>query len=220
MYWQSGQTGLRKGQHVMKLVEAAERQITDPAVILSGMREILKTVDPEYPAEEERYQAAAAALEQAVDKSLKPSVKEYLAAEEAVLAGELLYIGWQGFRLNMDIFSDPVRAVMLEADDEELHRERRLGTLTEPAGAREIIRMFHNAARMFPQEQLDLLDSITGFYAYLRTVGYKLVHYFGFRLAGRVLPYLIPGYTGDPVTDSRYMERLRRTLGMDPKCLG
>lgn len=204
----------------MKMVEAAARQLTAPAVILSGMRELLKAADPSYPAEEEKYRAAAATLKQETGGSLVPSVEAYLAAEEETFADEILYIGWQGFQLNMDIFNDPIKALTLDADDEELHRERRLRTLPEPAGARKTVQRFHAAARGLPQEQQELLDSITDFYAYLRTAGYKIAHYFGFRLADRILPYMVPGYVSDPVISLHYLDRLRGSLGLDLKNLG
>ena len=37
------------------------------------------------------------------------------------------------------------------------------------------------------------LDDISGYYAYLRTAGYKLAHYFGFSLGDDLFYYLIPG---------------------------
>lgn len=203
----------------MKMVEATACQITDPKAIMSRMQEIIKAADPNFSEEEEKYRSAAAALEQAVDKSLSPSVDAYLAAQEEAFADKILCIAWQGFQLNLDIFNDPARAVALEADDEDLHRERRLGNLTKLYRAKQTIGAFLTAAREFPQEQQELLDGITGFYAYLETVGYKLAHYFGFRLADRVLPYMVPGYTSDPVIDFRYSERLRYSLGLDPACL-
>lgn len=200
----------------MKMVETAVRQFTDPAAILSGMRKILKAVDPSYMAEEDQYRTAAAALKQETDSSLAPSVEAYLAAEETAFAEEILYIGWQGFQLNMDIFNDPTRAVMLDADDEDLHQERRLKTLPDPTGARQTVQMFRAVAQTLPREQQELLDSVTDFYAYLRTVGYKLAHYFGFRLADRMLPSVVPGYISDPMLSLRYLERLRGSLGFDP----
>lgn len=203
----------------MKMVEATACQITDPKAIMSRMQEIIKAADPNFSEEEEKYRSAAAALEQAVDKSLSPSVDAYLAAQEEAFADKILCIAWQGFQLNLDIFNDPARAVALEADDEDLHRERRLGNLTKLYRAKQTIGAFLTAAREFPQEQQELLDGITGFYAYLETVGYKLAHYFGFRLADRVLPYMVPGYTSDPVIDFRYSERLCYSLGLDPACL-
>lgn len=187
---------------------------------MGRMREILKAVDPNYMEEEEKYRSAAAALERETGGSIIPSVSDYLAAEEEVFADEIIYIGWQGFQLNLDIFNDPVKAIMLEMDDEELHRERRLAALTAPWKARQTIRAFRAAAQTLPGDQQALLESVTGFYAYLETVGFKLAHYFGFRLADHFLPYVIPGYSGDPVVTYRYRERLCFCTGIDAVHLG
>lgn len=187
---------------------------------MSRMREILKAADPNYTEEEEKFRAAAAALERETDGAIVPSAGDYLAAEEEIFADEIIYIGWQGFQLSLDIFNDPLRAIMLEMDDEELHRERRLGSLTVPEKARKTVSAFHSAARTLPEEQQELLSCITGFYAYLETVGFKLAHYSGFCLGERFLPYVIPGYSSDPVVERRYRERLRVGAGIDPVDLG
>ena len=62
---------------------------------------------------------------------------------------------------------------------------------------------------------MDLTDGITSFYGYLETTGYKLAHYFGFRLADLFLPYVIPGYTNDSVDTMYYQSDLKKYLRID-----
>ena len=104
---------------------------------------------------------------------------------------------------------------MLRGDYEELHRERRLGTLPMAIKSRETINAFYEVMREKYGDKMDLTDGITSFYGYLETTGYKLAHYFGFRLADLFLPYVIPGYTDDSVNTMYYQSDLRKYLNID-----
>ena len=199
----------------MKTVQTILGQLTDPKTIMAEIRETLRTIDPEFFDTEVKYLAAASNLEKELGNSITPSVSEFLAAEEEEFVSEIIYIGWQGFQLNMDIFHAPINAMMLQGDYEELHRERRLGTLPMAEKARDTINAFYEVLREKYRDKLDLTEDITGFYSYLQTSGYKIAHYFGFRLADRFLPYVIPGYVDDSVNTGYYRRLLQEHLGVD-----
>lgn len=199
----------------MKTITNVVQQMTDPKSILSALQETLREIDPEFSNVEKKYLTACAGLEEALRDTSAPSVGAYLAAKEQETALEIIYIVWQGFRLNMDIFHDPVHALLLQGDYEELLRERYLGTLPMPAASRSTLNAFCAEVRTLPQEQQEMAEEITGFYAYLETTGYKIAHYFGFRLADHFLHHIIPGYTSDAVNTHRYSRRLRKDLGID-----
>lgn len=196
----------------MKSVQTILGQLTDPKTIMAEIRETLRTIDPEFLDAEMKYLSAASNLEKELGDSITPSVGEFLAAIEEEFASEIIYIGWQGFQLNMDIFHAPINAIMLRGDYEELHRERRLGTLPMAKKARNTINAFYEAMRESYREKLDLTEDITGFYSYLQTSGYKIAHYFGFRLADQFLPYVIPGYIDDSVNTGYYRRTLQEYL--------
>lgn len=81
--------------------------------------------------------------------------------------------------------------------------------------ARDTIHAFYKVLRENYRDRLDLTEDITDFYSYLQTSGYKIAHYFGFRLADQFLPYVIPGYTDDRVNTGHYRRTLQEYLDID-----
>lgn len=199
----------------MKTLENVLHQMTDPKAIVHEIRETLRVIDPEFFNTEVKFLAASANLEKELGDTIFPSVSEYLAAKEEEFTAEVIYIGWQGFQLNMDIFKNPINALLLQGDYEELLRERRLGTLPKAKKPREILEAFHAEMRKLPEEKWALTEDITSFYSYLETTGYKVAHYFGFRLADQFLHYIIPGYTNDTVNTLQYSRQLSDYLQID-----
>lgn len=199
----------------MKTIETVLHQMTDAKFIMQNLLETLREVDPEFPEIENKFLKASADLERELGDKIAPSAGEYLAAREDEFAMELIYIGWQGFQLNLDIFKNPVNALLLKGDFEDLHCERRLGTLTTAEKARQVQNAFCAALQEMPEEMQNLTDGVTEFYSYLESTGYKVAHYFGFRLADRFLPFVVPGYTGDSVNTLQYSSELKRYLQID-----
>lgn len=97
----------------MKTVQTILGQLTDPKTIMAEIRDTLRLIDPEFFDTEVKYLEAVSNLEKELGDSMKPSVSEFLAAKEEEFASEIIYIGWQGFQLNMDIFHAPINAMML-----------------------------------------------------------------------------------------------------------
>lgn len=199
----------------MKTVQTILGQLTDPKTIMAEICETLRTIDPEFFDTEVKYLAAASNLEKELGGTITPSVGEFLAAREEEFVSEIIYIGWQGFQLNMDIFNAPINAIMLRGDYEELHRERRLGTLPMAKKARDTINAFYEVLRENYRDKLDLTEDITGFYSYLQTTGYKIAHYFGFKFADQFLPYVVSGYVDDSVNTGYYKRTLQEYLDID-----
>lgn len=199
----------------MKTIEMMLRQMTDASSIIQDLRDTLRTIDPQFPAAEQSFNNAVAALEQSLGDTITPTVGEYIAAKEEVLAMELIYIGWQGFQLNLEIFKNPVNALLLQGDYEDLNLERRLETLPTAKKARAVLCAFHEAMQDMPDEAKELTDGVEEFYTYLETAGYKIAHYFGYRLADRFLLFGVPGYISDQVNTLQYSGGLQRYLQID-----
>lgn len=199
----------------MKTIEMMLHQMTDAHSIIQALRDTLRTIDPQFPDAEQSFSKAAAALEQELGDKTSPTAGEYLAAIEEALAMEIIYIGWQGFQLNLEIFKNPVNALLLQGDYEDLNLERRLETLPTAKKARNVQNAFHAAMQDMPDEVKNLTDGVTEFYSYLETVGYKIAHYFGFRFADRFLPFVVPGYISDQVNTLQYSSGLQRYLQID-----
>lgn len=199
----------------MLTVKTTFNQMTNIKHIMNELKDTLRTIDPEFNDEESQFCQALACFTQEVDTAEATRVSEYVATREKELAMELIYIGWQGFQLNMEIFQNPVAALMLREDYEDLHMERRLCTLPTARKAREFHSAFWAEASTFPEEKKALLQIVDDYFSYLQTAGYKLAHYFGFRLADRFLPYVVPAYISDPLNTSRYLRKIENSLQTD-----
>lgn len=192
----------------MKTVKSVLAKLTEPATLLREVKETLRTVDPEYPEEEKLFLLAATTLEQEIGSG----AKEYLAALEQEFASDILFLGWQGFKLNLDCFTNPVNKLLLREDFEDLHLEYRMPTLPMAQEARHTIDAF---LKTLLPEKHHLTTPITSYYSYLQTTAYKLAHYCGFRFADQFLPFVVPGYTNDPLLTQQYTLELQCFLNID-----
>ena len=157
--------------------------------------------------------------EEEFGNSVSPNAGLYIQAVEKQIAAEMVYVGWLGFQQNLACFMNPVNALMLRADYEDIHRERRMHTLPNVQEAMTVINAFHDALRAFPQEKRDLTGGITDFICYLETTGYKVAHYFFFLLADNFSYHVIPGYTKDTVKAGIYGWGSKKFMKVDLKKL-
>ena len=192
----------------MKTVDTIIRQLTDPTTLLQEVRETLRTLDPDYPEEEQRFLQATVELEQ----EFGPKAREYLAALEQEFTSDILFVGWQGFKLNLDCFTNPINKLLLREDFEDLHLEYQMPALPLAQAARHTINAFLDT---LPPEKHHLTAGITSYYSYLQTTAYKLAHYFGFCLADQFLPFVVPGYISDSLLTDQYTLELRAFLQTD-----
>lgn len=197
----------------MNTVHTLTKQLTNPHAIMEKVTDLLRDLDPDYAGEEKAFQNACNRLTEEIGEFLSPSAQEYLRALEEEFVSDILFVTYQGFHLNLDIFRDPVHALALQFDYEDLHQERRMPTLPMADRAIQTSSAFLKVLRASHPDKLNLLDDVKDFYCYMRTVGYKLAHYYGFCLADQLLPYLIPGYFQDSVFVSAYSMRLEQDLG-------
>ena len=199
----------------MYTVKSLMNQFTSPEVVLQNVSDTLRKVDPEFIREEHQYYETIGVLRDAIGNSTTPTVDEYIAAVEAEICAELVYVAWLGFQQNIDCFNNPVNTMFLKLDFEDFHRERRMGTLPQVQHAGKTINAFHNVLRSLPEDKLNLTEGITSYISYLETVGYKLAHYFGFIFADKFLRHVIPGYCSDMATTIQYERELEEYLDVD-----
>ena len=199
----------------MKTVQTMLCQLTDTKTIMQELCETMRQIDAEFLRAEDKFITAVSNLEKELNNGVTPSLSEFIAAKETALVAEIIYISWQGIQLNMDIFNAPVNRLRLQGSFEDLHRENCLGMLPMVCKSRNTIIAFGNAIRDYHKEMMDQVDNITNYYSYLQTVGFKLVHYFGFCFADRFLPYVIPGYISNPMDTLSYKNNLKKYLEVD-----
>ena len=190
----------------MKMTENLLAQLTDTDAILDAVYETLAALDPNYGEEMTIYHEGLQMLAHAI-----PAVEEYIQALRQELASDLRYALWLGFNWNLECFHNSVNKLLLDTDFEELCQENRMHTLPDAQAALQKVQVF---VQTIPEDKRELLDPITDHFAYLKTWGYKLEFCEGFRLADKLLPYLIPAYTTDTMLSMRLEQKLWDSLGV------
>lgn len=191
----------------MKFAENLFARLSDTEAIVDAVYKIIAVMDTHHREEMETYRHSLQALTQEIS-----GAEAYILALQQELAAGLRCALWAGFQWNLDCFRNPVNKLMLNLDFEELCREDGMHLLPQVSMANRGIRNFWMAV---PEEKQSLLDSVADHYAYLKTWGYKLAFYEGFCLADRLLPHLLPGYTGDTGLSLRCEKKLRDCLRAD-----
>lgn len=204
----------------MHTITSLVNAITSTENLLNELKAVLRNIDPEYPAEEKRFNEARRLLLKEVGNTVSPSAEVYLQAQDTALAAALLYIAVQGFQLNVDIFNNPANALFLQQFEfEDLTRERMLSSLPAVQASEAIIMAFQNSLQntllMQSENIRKAMEDIGEMYAYLQTNGYKLAHYYGFFFADLFLPNVMPGYYADNVNTGFYHRTLKNYLNVD-----
>lgn len=190
----------------MKMTENLLAQLTDTDAILDAVYETIATLDPNHEEEMASYHEALQILTQDV-----PAAEEYIQALRQELASDLRYALWSSFQWNLDCFHNPVNKLLVDADFEELCQESRMYILPDAQAALQKVQAF---VQSIPEDRRELLDPISDHFAYLKTWGYKLAFYEGFRLADNLLPNLIPVYVPDTMLSMRLEQKLWDSLGV------
>ena len=180
----------------------------DPLSILSAMKETLRTIDPQYPAEEDAYLHGIDALRHALPENHPIALDDVLDGDDRNMGANLLFIFWRGVKQNYDCFQNPVNKLFLQMDYEDFHQEYLLGNFI-PEGHNDLGGKF---ALSLPADTKYLLDPITSYYTYMETTAYKLAHYYGYCFANHFLKKVISGYHSDVTTTSMYSLMLEKDL--------
>ncbi len=187
----------------MKTISKFAAQLTDKDRVLDAVKALLKETDPQFPEEEARYTEAAAKL-----KAIRCDAENYLTAKEECFAAAVIYMAWQGFQLNRYLHDHPVP---FPQSLDRLYREQTLPLLPAYRHRQRTLDEFRPSQADEDAAFLGVLD----YYTYLETVGYKLAHYYGYRLADHLLCHAVAGYTSDPVSTEAYRRTLEDYLQID-----
>ena len=199
----------------MNSVHSLVNQLINPKSVMSKVKEILREVDPDYEKEEQAFIAACATFEASLGDSVSFTAQDYLDALEKSFASDIVFVVGRGFKLNLDIYHNPVNALAFKLDYEDLHQERMMPLVPAAKKANMASYDYLEELRATHRDKLDLLDGINSFYSYLQTIGYKVAHYYGFVLADQLLPHLVPGYYADSAYVSTYGLILNRDIGVN-----
>lgn len=187
----------------MKKINETVSKMLNFSAVMEELTAAFTEMDPGFPGLAQAYSEAAQGL---VDE-FGEAARAFLTAKESEFCIEVLSLCWSGFLLNYQCFQDPAHGLMLDCDFEVLHQEDRLRSI--PA-----LQRFSQDTAALPAES-ELLLPITEYYSYLQTYGYKLAHYYGFRLANGILPYLVPGYVPNELLAWKYKSKIIRESELD-----
>lgn len=185
--------------------------LPDGISLLSILQQNLEEKDPGFKEELRQFQTAKAALQTALKDDSEKSAEEYLSSLESLFASKLLHIAWLGVSWNLDCFRNPVSKLRLLSDYEELHGESFFNTIPQIMA---IMKKVSQNALLLPHDCCEYVDKISDYYSYLETIGFKLVHYWGFLWGNEFFPKVVPGYAADTVFTAKYTHMLEHDLGI------
>ncbi len=191
----------------MKTISQFAARLTDKNQIMHSIKALLLRADPQFPEEEARYAEASAKL-----KAIRRDAEEYLTAREERFAAAVAYMVWQGFQLNLYLHENPIPLALLLGDLERLYQEQKLPLLPAYRHTQKTVDAFRPSQS---EEEYAAFSTVLDYYAHLETVGYKLAHYYGYRLSDSVLRHSVPGYVSDPSDAEVYRFTLGTYLQID-----
>ena len=187
------------------MIDAMFEKLICPDAMMEAVRAELKKCDPEYDSEEAALNAAVKLLQEIAGEMLGAEVKAALAGEEQTMGERFIFLFWQGVQQNLACFRDPKEKLFLELDYEDIHHEAEMNQFI-PAKPRGFTPVLIEA---LPRKTDEPLEQIIGYYSYLETVAYKLVHYKGFCFGDRFLKKVVLGYSQDQLLTEGYLEKIR-----------
>lgn len=186
------------------MIDAMFEKLIRPEAMMDAVRAELSKCDPEYASEITTFEAAIRRLKETAGEGLSAEVDTALAGEEQTMGERLIFLFWQGVKQKLACFSDPKEKQFLELDYEEIHHEAEMNQFI-PAVQRGITPGF---IASLPLQTEEPLEQIIGYYSYMETVAYKLVHYKGFCFGDRFLKMVVRGYCQNYLLTNMYTNKL------------
>ena len=190
----------------MKTIEPILSCLTSITMV-DDLRQVLREKDPEFLPAEEKFLEAVAHL---TEKLGIEEVERYVTAMDRQICSDLVYAGYLGFQANLQNFHNPVASQFTRLDYETFLREHIMQTLPNRTAAEDTERAFLQAHKEILSEYE---EGILDYYVHLEITGPKLAHFWGYRFANQVLPWVEPGYVSDGAQTSIYAMELHRDLG-------
>lgn len=188
----------------MDTIRSTVEKMTNTDRIMQTAKAVLLELDPEFPEVEARFQTA---LSQLADTS--DSLDKYHSCIEELIGNEFLFFFWDGFLFNLEIFRTPAHALLLQEDFDRFLPEQKMMKI--PA-IHSTYDSFSGRISFVSSEQKELLEAIADYYTYMQAIGYKIAHYFGFRVADLFGRYIIPGYCSNDYSSLNYRNKLTEYL--------
>ena len=190
----------------MKTIESTLAMITDLSIV-EDLRKVLREKDREFLPVEAKFQEAVRDLTARIGRN---AANELVAAWDLQICSDLVYAGYLGFQANIHNFHNPVASQFTRLDYETFLREHIMQTMPYRNEAEAAATAIQEA---YKEALNEYEDAIRSYYVYLEVTGPKLAHFWGYRFANQLLPWVEPGYVSDGAQTSLYALELHRDLG-------
>ena len=179
--------------------------------IVASLVEVMAANFEDFSADQARFSQTISILENELQDTTTPSVKEVVDAIDRQIGSSLLFSFFLGLKANLDHFIDPVGRTFLDVDTETYLREDVATRLPDYQNAQLVQEQFY--AVLSPSQQ-DRYGDIIAYISHLETVGPKLAHYYGYMLGNQLFPRIISGYGEDLHLTFQYQHMLGNYLGV------
>ena len=190
----------------MKTVEEALAMLTDLSIV-EDLRKVLREKDREFLPLEAKYREAVRDLTARIGRN---ATNELVTAWDRQICSDLVYAGYLGFQANLHNFHNPVASQFTRLDYETFLREHIMMTMPYRKEAEAAAATIQEA---YAEALNEHVEAIRTYYVYLEVAGPKLAHFWGYRFANQLLPWVEPGYVSDGAQTSMYALELHRNLG-------
>lgn len=188
----------------MVTIRCTVAKMTNAVTIMQNIKSALLDMDPEFPAIEARFQSAISQLSDTTIQSI-----ENQSCIEELISYEILFFFWSGFLFNLECFRTPAHALLLQQDFDRFLPEQKMMKIPIIQSKYESYSAYIHSVSSEQQEPLEVM---TDYYAYMQTVGYKIAHYIGFRVADLFGAFIIPGHCSDNDSSLYYRNKLTEYL--------
>ena len=183
------------------------KEVENTKEIMKGLRSILAEVDPSYPQEEHIFHENLQKFRATLNETGLVLLDHVLDEEEKQIAVSVIFLFWKGLHQNLSCFQDPVAKQFLNLDYEDIHQESLMNGILSRIIPDDTSRQL---ASVLSEEQWQL-NPVPAYYSYIKTISYKVAHYYGFRFGDSFLPLVVPGYMPDG-TSFQYALQLRHDV--------
>ena len=196
----------------MKTIEEIRDFMVGKSVI-TNLADLLRANDEEFTESEKKYLAAVETLRSVLPVEFVPTLDEYLAACESDVISGVAYVGYLGFRVNLENFHHPIGIDFVRLDTIDYLKDHLFGHFPVNYRNAQVREAFHKS---LPAAFEPLQDDIQDYFTNLECAGPKLAHYAGYIIGNHILPWVEPGYREDYCQTMAFAAETEKYMGMLP----
>ena len=196
----------------MKTIEEIRDFMVGKSVI-TNLADLLRANDEEFTESEKKYLAAVETLRSVLPVEFVPTLDEYLAACESDVISGVAYVGYLGFRVNLENFHHPIGIDFVRLDTIDYLKDHLFGHFPVNYRNAQVREAF---SKSLPVAFKQLHDYIQDYFTHMECAGPKLAHYAGYIIGNLILPWVEPGYREDACQTMAFAAETKKFMGILP----